>query len=148
MQANVPHFYFSGKDIPSAQGLGPTGVLDINGHPKPLRQDLAMGSRTLTLSCPDSSSPVVADQEQLLAKLNFAAPDTASFTDLGSFLHSMKNGGYLDFQTGVNGISIEGEIRLTPQGESWLQRLQKQPLQLTPRARWAIFNEPLGAFQP
>jgi hypothetical protein len=34
-----------------------------------LRQDLGMGSITLTLSCPDGTSPVIADQEQLLAKL-------------------------------------------------------------------------------
>jgi len=68
-QANIPHFYFSGKDIASEQGLGPTGVLDVDGHPKPLREDLGMGSRTLTFSCPDGSSPVIADQEQLLAKL-------------------------------------------------------------------------------
>ena len=63
----VPFFYFSGKDFYSAIGWI-YGILDTNGHPKPLRQDLSMGAVTLTLSC-SSGKTVVADQEQLLAKL-------------------------------------------------------------------------------
>lgn len=44
------------------------GVRDINDHPKPLRQDLPMGARTLTMSCA-SGQVTVFTQEQLLAKL-------------------------------------------------------------------------------
>ena len=70
MQDHVPFFFFSGKDFVDASGLyWSIGVLDNGGNPKPLRQDLAMGARTLTLSCPDGSNPVVQDQELLLAKL-------------------------------------------------------------------------------
>jgi hypothetical protein len=64
----VPFFYFSGKDFYSAQIGWIFGVLDANGHPKPLRQDLQMGAVKLVLSC-SSGKIVVADQEQLLAKL-------------------------------------------------------------------------------
>ena len=63
----VPFFYFSGKDFYSAIGWI-YGVLDVNGNPKPLRQDLAMGAVKLTMSCP-SGAVVVSEQEQLLAKL-------------------------------------------------------------------------------
>jgi len=63
----VPFFYFSGKDFHSAIGWI-YGVLDVNGQPKPLRQDLSMGAVTLALSC-SSGKVVLADQEQLLAKL-------------------------------------------------------------------------------
>ncbi len=69
MRDHVPFFFFSGKDFIDAGVYWPIGVLDNGGNPKPLRQDLGMGSRTLTLSCPDGSSPVIGDQEQLLAKL-------------------------------------------------------------------------------
>ncbi len=69
MQDQIPFFFFSGKDFIDANFYWPIGVLDADGHPKPLRQDLAMGARTLTLSCPDGSSPVIAEQEPLLAKL-------------------------------------------------------------------------------
>jgi len=65
----VPFFYFAGKDIPNPGGtVGPVGVYDVNGHPKPLRQDLPMGARTLAMSCPTGTVTVV-NQEQLLAKL-------------------------------------------------------------------------------
>ncbi|MBV9230483.1 MAG: hypothetical protein JOZ18_14335 [Chloroflexi bacterium] len=68
MKYNVPFFYFSGKDF-FDQGINwPIGVLDAGGHPKPIRQDLPMGARTLNLSC-SSGNVSVADQEQLLAKL-------------------------------------------------------------------------------
>ena len=65
---SVPFFYFSGKDFYTPQIGWIYGVLDVNGHPKPLRQDLPMGTRTLAMSC-SSGKVVVADQGQLLAKL-------------------------------------------------------------------------------
>jgi hypothetical protein len=68
MKYHVPFFYFSGKDFYIGQTFWPLGILDVNGHPKPLRQDLAMGARTLEMSC-SSGKISVADQEQLLAKL-------------------------------------------------------------------------------
>ena len=69
MQDHVPFFFFSGKDFIDGGIYWPIGLLDNGGSSKPLRQDLGMRSPTLTLSCPDSSSPVISDQEQLLAKL-------------------------------------------------------------------------------
>ena len=66
----VPFFYFSGEDF-FQQGQGgfwPMGVLDGNGHPKGLRQDLGLGARALILSCPSGSVRVIA-QEPLLAHL-------------------------------------------------------------------------------
>ncbi len=64
----VPFFYFSGEDFHD-QGINwPIGVLDGNGHAKPIRQDLSMGARRLTLSCPTGSVSVV-DQLQLLVKM-------------------------------------------------------------------------------
>ena len=51
MRYRVPFFFFSARDFLS-QGISwPIGLQDINGHAKPLRQDLHMGSRSLTLSC-------------------------------------------------------------------------------------------------
>ena len=44
------------------------GVRSIGGHPKPLRQDLWMGARTLNMSC-GSGHVTVSSQEQLLASL-------------------------------------------------------------------------------
>jgi len=68
MRYKVPFFYFSGKDF-FDQGINwPIGIADAGGKSKPIRQDLSMGARTLTLSCP-SGSVNVADQVQLLAKL-------------------------------------------------------------------------------
>jgi hypothetical protein len=65
---HVPLFYFSGKDF-FDQGINwPIGIQDAAGHAKPLRQDLAMGARTLTVSC-SSRQVVVNNQEDLLAKL-------------------------------------------------------------------------------
>lgn len=68
MRYHVPFFYFSGKDFYIGQTSWPLGILDVNGHPKPLRQDLQMGARTLEMTC-SSGKVRVADQEQLLAKL-------------------------------------------------------------------------------
>ena len=64
----VPFFYFSARDFSSQGQFWPMGVRDIKDRPKPLRQDLPMGARTLTMSCA-SGSVTVATQEQLLAKL-------------------------------------------------------------------------------
>ena len=64
----MPFFYFSGKDFYSSEIGWIFGVLDANGHPKPLRQDLQMGAVKLVLSY-SSGKFVVVDQEQLLAKL-------------------------------------------------------------------------------
>jgi hypothetical protein len=64
----VPLFYFSGKDFMD-QGINwPIGVLDMNGNPKPLRQDLSMGARSLTMSC-GSRSVKVENQLDLLGKM-------------------------------------------------------------------------------
>lgn len=68
VQYGVPIFYFSGKDFLSAGYYWPIGVLDINGHPKPIRQDLGMGSRVLALSC-SGKNVTVNNQEELLAKM-------------------------------------------------------------------------------
>ncbi|HEU5228871.1 MAG TPA: hypothetical protein VFU49_13730 [Ktedonobacteraceae bacterium] len=68
MKYRIPFFYFSGRDF-FDQGINwPIGIADMGGKPKPIRQDLPMGARTLTLSCPGGSANV-ADQAQLLAKL-------------------------------------------------------------------------------
>ena len=64
----VPFFYFTGKDFVLNGVLFPNGVLDVNGNPKPLRQDLPMGARTLKMTC-DHVRITVAQQEQLLALL-------------------------------------------------------------------------------
>jgi len=64
----VPFFYFSGRDFLLSDGVWPIGILDMNGHPKALRQDLALGARSLTMSCSTGEVKVI-DQEQLLAKL-------------------------------------------------------------------------------
>ena len=68
IQYSVPIFYFSGKDFISAGYYWPIGLLDVGGHPKPIRQDLGMGSRVLALSC-GSKNVNVVNQEELLAKL-------------------------------------------------------------------------------
>lgn len=68
MKYGVPFFYFSGKDFDSVGYYWPIGILDMNGNPKPIRQDLSMGARKLQLSCTDSQV-TVADQEQLLSKM-------------------------------------------------------------------------------
>ena len=68
MQYKVPFFYFSGRDFFSQGTYWPMGLRDGNDHPKPLRQDLWMGARTLTMSC-SSGSVTVSSQEQLLEKM-------------------------------------------------------------------------------
>ena len=68
MRYKVPFFYFSARDFYSQGSFWPMGVRDSKDHPKPLRQDLSMGARTLTMSCP-SGHVVVSSQEQLLARM-------------------------------------------------------------------------------
>jgi hypothetical protein len=64
----VPFFFFSARDFLSQGTYWPIGLQDINGHAKPLRQDLRMGSRSLTLSCPRGRITVF-DQVTLLSSL-------------------------------------------------------------------------------
>jgi hypothetical protein len=68
LQYGIPFFYFTGKDFVLNGVLFPIGVLDVNRNPKPLRQDLSIGARTLNMTCP-SGKLNVAQQEQLLALL-------------------------------------------------------------------------------
>ncbi len=68
MRYKVPFFYFSARDFHSQGTYWPMGVRDGNDHPKPLRQDLWMGARTLAMSC-SSGNVTVSSQEQLLAKM-------------------------------------------------------------------------------
>ncbi|HTK08941.1 MAG TPA: hypothetical protein VL485_17360 [Ktedonobacteraceae bacterium] len=66
--AHVPLFYFSGKDFMDQGVYWPIGVLDANGHPKPIRQDLTMGARVLNMTC-SSHTVAVSNQEDLLASM-------------------------------------------------------------------------------
>lgn len=71
---HIPFFYFSGKDFTQKNGLKkssfwPMGVLDKKGKAKGLRQDLALGARTLRLSCANGKSVSTTLQEPLLAML-------------------------------------------------------------------------------
>ena len=68
MRYKIPFFYFSAKDFYSQGSFWPMGIRNLNDHPKPLRQDLWMGARTLSMSCP-SGYVTVSSQEQLIAKL-------------------------------------------------------------------------------
>ena len=68
LRYKVPFFYFSARDFYSQGAFWPMGVRSNKDQPKPLRQDLPMGARTLTMSCP-SGSITVATQEDLLARL-------------------------------------------------------------------------------
>ncbi len=65
---HVPFFYFPAFDFYAPQSGWIYGVLDVHGDHKPLRQDLPGDARTLEMSC-SSGKVVVADQEELLAKL-------------------------------------------------------------------------------
>ncbi len=67
MQYHIPHFFFSGKDFISVGIKWPIGLLDLNGNDKPIRQDLPMRARTLTMNC--GRSVTVSTQEDLLAKI-------------------------------------------------------------------------------
>lgn len=64
----VPFFFFSNRDFIQSGVYWPIGILDVNGHAKPIRQDLAMGALTLVMGCPTGQVKAV-DQEQLLATM-------------------------------------------------------------------------------
>jgi hypothetical protein len=64
----VPFFYFSARDFYSQGAYWPMGVRDGQDKPKPLRQDLPMGARTLSMTCA-SGKVHVETQEKLLAQL-------------------------------------------------------------------------------
>jgi hypothetical protein len=81
MQYKVPFFYFSARDFYSQGTYWPMGVRDGNDHPKPLRQDLWMGARTLTMSC-SSGSVTVSSQEQLLAKMYSGCSLPGNYRDI------------------------------------------------------------------
>ena len=70
LRYKVPFFYFSGKDFffTVSGNIAPFGILNVDGHPKPIRQDLPMGARSLAMSC-SNRQVIVLDQEQLLSKL-------------------------------------------------------------------------------
>jgi hypothetical protein len=68
LKYGVPFFFFSDKDFYDQGSYWPIGILDAHGIPKPLRQDLPMGSRSLVLTCPSGNLTVV-DQLQLLGDL-------------------------------------------------------------------------------
>jgi hypothetical protein len=68
MRYKVPFFYFSARDFGSQGQFWPMGVRDLHDGPKPLRQDLWMGARTLRVWCP-YGHVTVSNQEQLLARL-------------------------------------------------------------------------------
>lgn len=68
LRYKVPFFFFSDKDFNLNGVLWPIGILDVNGKPKPIRQDLPMGARALEMHCPSGQVRVV-DQAQLLATM-------------------------------------------------------------------------------
>ena len=65
---NVPFFYFSSRDFIQSGEYWPIGILDLNGRPKPIRQDLSLGARVLSMSC-SGGQVNVTTQVQLLAAL-------------------------------------------------------------------------------
>lgn len=65
---HVPFFFFSARDFLASGVYWPIGILNIEGHDKPLRQDLAMGSRSLMMKCGSGYKKVIT-QEQLLATM-------------------------------------------------------------------------------
>jgi hypothetical protein len=81
LRYKVPFFYFSAKDFFIDSVSWPMGVRDIRGLAKPLRQDLPMGARTLSMSCPTGKVTVV-NQEQLLSKLYGGCTLPANYIDI------------------------------------------------------------------
>ena len=70
LRYKVPFFYFSGKDFfyTVNKNIAPFGITDIHGNPKPIRQDLPMRARSLTMTCSNQHT-IVITQVQLLARL-------------------------------------------------------------------------------
>jgi hypothetical protein len=64
----VPFFYFSDRDFIQSGVYWPIGILDVGGNPKPIRQDLPMGARSLSMGCAHGQVNVV-NQLQLLATM-------------------------------------------------------------------------------
>lgn len=81
MRYKVPFFYFSGNDFYLDGILWPMGVVDAGGHPKPIRQDLGMGDRTLMLTC-SNRGVTVSNQEQLLARLYSGCALPGNYIDI------------------------------------------------------------------
>ncbi len=81
LRYKVPFFYFSAKDFFIGSVSWPMGVRDIRGLAKPLRQDLPMDARTLSMSCPTGKVTVV-NQEQLLSKLYGGCTLPANYIDI------------------------------------------------------------------
>ncbi len=81
LRYKVPFFYFSAKDFFIGSVAWPMGVRDIRGLAKPLRQDLPMGARTLSMSCPTGKVTAV-NQEQLLSKLYGGCTLPANYIDI------------------------------------------------------------------
>jgi hypothetical protein len=81
MRYGIPHFFFSGKDFILNGILWPLGVLDLNGNPKPIRQDLPMGARTLTMSC-HWGRVAVRSQVELLAALYASCSLPDNYVDI------------------------------------------------------------------
>ena len=69
LRAHVPYFHFSGKDIQTPGDYGPTGVLNLQGGSKGLRQDQPIGAYSLTLTCSGNKSVTVTTQLQLMVRL-------------------------------------------------------------------------------
>lgn len=81
MRYHVPFFYFSSEDFVLQGVYWPIGILNTQGQPKPLRQDLAMGARKLTMTCSTGKSTVI-NQEQLLASLYAGCSLPANYVDI------------------------------------------------------------------
>jgi hypothetical protein len=83
MRYQVPFFYFSGRDFFFTAGgdTAPFGIDNLNGRSKPLRQDLPMGARSLTMTCSNTHVTVI-DQENLLAKLYAGCQLPANFVGI------------------------------------------------------------------
>jgi hypothetical protein len=81
LKYRISFFYFTGKDFILYGYLWPIGVLDLQGNPKPLRQDLPMGARTLHMSCP-SGNVTVAQQDRLLALLYAGCQPPSNYVSL------------------------------------------------------------------
>ena len=52
-------FFFSDRDFIQSGEYWPIGILDTLGRPKPIRQDLGMGARTLNMQCSNGQFNVV-----------------------------------------------------------------------------------------
>ena len=69
LRAHVPYFHFSGRDIQTPGDYGPTGILNLKGGAKGLRQDQPIGAYKLTLTCSGNKRVTVTTQLQLMVQL-------------------------------------------------------------------------------